>query len=77
MDEFHFVPTTQDGKETDLWITAGPPEMALVRVLEHLPSGWMATLTGQSLTPKQAVMLGLAPNEARKLRSGELATSTP
>jgi hypothetical protein len=68
MNETHIIAASRDGKETELWIAPGSAEQALVRVREHLPAGWMVTLTGNSLTRKQAAVLALGPDEVRKLR---------
>lgn len=66
--QIHIVAASQDGKSSELWISAGSPEAALVKVRQQLPAGWMVTLTGNSLTPKQAAVLHLRPDEARKLK---------
>lgn len=66
MDEIYVIAATQDGKRTELWVAGDTPQRALVRVREHLPPGWMVTLTGESLTDRQAKVLGLNPHEARK-----------
>jgi hypothetical protein len=72
MDEVHIVVASPDGKRKELWVATGTPEAALIQVRQHLPAGWMVTLTGSSLTPQQARVLDLYPNEVRKLRGDEM-----
>jgi len=70
MDAIHILAATKDGKNTELWAVAGTPQRALWQLRERLPSGWMVTLTGNSLTPKQATILDVRQDEPRKLRDG-------
>jgi hypothetical protein len=72
MDEIQIIIASPDGKRKELWVATGTPEAALVQVRQYLPAGWMVTLTGSSLTPQQAAVLDLHPNEVRKLRVDEL-----
>jgi hypothetical protein len=72
MDEIQIIVASPDGKRKELWAATGTPEAALVQVRQHLPAGWMVTLTGSSLTPRQAAVLDLYPNEVWKLRGDEL-----
>lgn len=69
MDEIHLIVASPDGKRKELWAATGTPEAALVQVRQHLPPGWMVTLSGNGLTARQAAVLNLRPNEARKLRT--------
>jgi hypothetical protein len=63
----HVVAATRDDK-TEFWASAAAtPTKALAEVLLHLPSGWIATLTGESLTLGEATELDFRPNEARRL----------
>jgi hypothetical protein len=72
MDEIQIIVASPDGRRKELWAATGTPEAALVQVRQHLPAGLMVTLTGSSLTPRQAAVLDLYPNEVRKLRGDQL-----
>jgi hypothetical protein len=72
----HVVLAIGDG-QTELWAAAtATPRKALAGVLQSLPSGWMVTLTGESLSLEQATELDFRPNEVRKLASHKQAAST-
>ena len=49
-------------------MAATAPEVALLRLRQYLPSGWLVTLTGKSLTSSQAAVLDIRPDEPQKLR---------
>ena len=68
MDEIQLIVASPDGKRKELWAATGTPEAALVQVRQNLPAGWLVTLAGSSLTPREAEVLDLHPNEVRKLR---------
>ena len=53
---------------TELWAVAGSPERALTDVLHCLPSGWIVTLTGETLTPQEAAAFDIHSTEPRKLK---------
>jgi hypothetical protein len=67
MDAIQIIAAKGDGN-TELWAVAGTPERALTDVLRCLPSGWIVTLTGESLTPEEAVELDIHSTEPQKLR---------
>jgi len=52
---------------TELWAVAGTPQKALTDVLRCLPSGWIVTLTGESLTFEEAAALDIHSIEPQKL----------
>jgi hypothetical protein len=67
IQRFYVVAANGDDK-TEFWVAAGTtPTKALAEVVQHLPSGWMATLTGESLTLGEGTELDFRPNEVRKL----------
>jgi hypothetical protein len=63
----YIVAATGDGK-TQLWAAAGTPGRALADVRKYLPSGWIITLTGECLTSREAEILGIGPDDVRKIR---------
>jgi hypothetical protein len=67
MENIQIIAAKGDGS-TQLWAVAGTPDGALREILRCLPSGWIVTLTGESLTPEEAVALDIHSTEPRKLR---------
>jgi hypothetical protein len=54
--------------ETEFWAVATSRERAIPHVRQHLPPGRMIAFTENSLTPLEAMVLGVRPNGVRKLR---------
>ncbi len=63
-----YVVIASRDSEKQLWVAFQTPQVALAQVLQRLPPGWFVTLSGDILTPKEAKILGIQPNEVRKLR---------
>lgn len=62
------VAASPDGKKIEYWAVAAGPQSTLVEVLRRVPKGWMVTLAGESLNPKEAAVLDdVRPFEVRKL----------
>ena len=70
MDAVYLVLASNSGR-TELWAATGSPGKALAQVRDHLPSGWMLTLSGECLLPEAAASLGIVPGEVQYL-SGDL-----
>jgi hypothetical protein len=70
MDAVYLVLASNSGR-TELWAATGSPGKALAEVRNHLPSGWMLTLSGECLLPEAASSLGIIPGEVQNL-SGDL-----
>jgi hypothetical protein len=70
MDEILLLATT-DGTKMEYWAAVGTPEMALMEVRKHLPSGWLVTLSATSLTPREMVALNLNMGTIRALKLTE------
>lgn len=51
----------------ELWAATGTPAKALREVRDHLPSGWLLTLTGQKLSVAEAAALDIPPGGVRWL----------
>ena len=66
MDAIQIIAAKGDGN-TELWAVAGTPERALTDVLRCLPSGWIVTLTGESLTFEEAAAFDIHSTEPQKL----------
>ena len=66
MDAIQIVAAKGNGI-TELWAVAGTPERALTDLLRRLPSGWIVTLTGESLTPDEAAVFDISFSEPQKL----------
>jgi hypothetical protein len=66
MDAVYLVFASKDG-QGQLWAARGAPGKALAEVRDHLPSGSLLTLTGQSLLPEHATALNIRPGEICKL----------
>jgi len=49
------------------WAATGTPAKALGEVRDHLPSGWLLTLTGEKLSAAKAAALDIAPGGVRWL----------
>jgi hypothetical protein len=69
MDAAYLVVASRDG-QTELWAAAGTPGKALAEVRGYLPSGWMLTLTGETLSSEDAATLDIRPGDVRWLRGG-------
>lgn len=68
MDAIQIVAASPDGKnKMEYWAVTAPPQAALVEVLRRVPAGWMVTLAGETLNPREAAVLDLRPFEVRKL----------
>lgn len=68
MDAIQIVAASPDGKnKMEYWAVTAPPQAALVEVLLRVPAGWMVTLAGETLNPREAAVLDLRPFEVRKL----------
>ncbi len=70
MDAVYLVLASNSGR-TELWAATGGPGRALAQVRDHLPSGWMVTLSGECLLSEAAASLGIIPGEVQYL-SGDL-----
>ena len=70
MDAVYLVLASNSGR-TELWAATGSAGKALAQVRDHLPSGWMLTLSGECLLPEAAASLGIVPGEVQYL-SGDL-----
>ncbi len=68
MGTVQVIAAIRDGTNKDYWAVAGTPTEALTEIRQHLPPGWMFTLTGTSLTPKEAAALDMGTDKVRKLR---------
>ena len=66
MDAVYVVLASNVG-QTERWATTGTPGKALAAVRDHLPTGWLLTLTGDCLPPEEAAPLGIVPGEVRCL----------
>lgn len=66
MDAVYVVLASKVG-QTELWATRGTPGKALATIRDHLPSGWLLTLTGQCLPPEEMAPLDIVPGEVRCL----------
>ena len=66
VDEIRIIAAKGDGN-TELWAVTGTPERALTDLLHCLPSGWIVTLTGESLTPEDAAAFDIHSTEPQKL----------
>lgn len=64
MDAVYLVIASKDG-QAELWAASGTPGKALAEVRGYLPSGWMFTLTGETLSPEEAAMLDIRPGNVR------------
>ena len=67
MDAIQIIAAKGNGN-TELWAVAGTPERALSDVLRCLPSGWIVTLTGESLTFEEAAAFDINSNSAEPQR---------
>jgi hypothetical protein len=62
----YVVFASKDG-ESELWAASGTPGEALAAVRSYLPSGWLLTLTGESLSTEMATSLGVSSGDVRQL----------
>jgi len=68
-DEIKIVAASSpDGKKIEYWAVAAEPQIALIEILQRLPSGWMVGLTGENLTLQEAAVLDMYPSGVRKLQ---------
>jgi len=67
MDDVVLINAKGDGR-IELWAVGAPSVRGLEILRQHLPPGWMVSLTGEGLTFKEAAVLDIRPNEVRKLR---------
>lgn len=63
-----YVVLATRGGDAQLWVVADTAEKALAEVMRRLPSDWLITLTGETLTESEAELLDIQPNEARRLK---------
>ena len=75
MDAVYLVIASKDG-QAELWAAAGTPGKALAEVRGYLPSGWMFTLTGETLAPEEAATLDIRPGNVRWLGGSPPLKST-
>ena len=75
MDAVYLVIASKDG-QAELWAASGTPGKALAEVRGYLPSGWMFTLTGETLSPEEAATLDIRPGNVRWL-GGSLPLKSP
>jgi hypothetical protein len=68
MGTVHVIAATRDGTNKEYWAVVGTPTVALTEIRQHLPLGWMVTLTGTSLTPRETAALDMGTDKVRKLR---------
>jgi hypothetical protein len=64
MDAVYLVIASKDA-QAELWAAAGTPGKALAEVRGYLPSGWMLTLTGETLSPEDATKLDIGQGNVR------------
>jgi hypothetical protein len=69
MSAVYLVIASRDG-QAELWAAVGTPGGALAEVRSYLPSGWMLTLTGETLSAEDAATLDIRPGSVRWLRGG-------
>ena len=63
----HIVAATKDSL-TEYWVAATRREEAVAAVQQLLEPGWAASITDRRISPRQAAVLHLRPNDVRKLR---------
>lgn len=51
----------------ELWAATGTPAKALGEVRDHLPSGWLLTLTGEKFSAAKAAALDIPSGGVRRL----------
>ncbi len=66
-DQFTFVDVVTDQSKAYTWIAAAKAGQAVTLVLNVLPEGSTAKLTGARLTAEQGAILKLKPGEVRQL----------
>jgi hypothetical protein len=67
-DKIYVLVAIGNDGETEFWAVATSQERALAHARQYLPPGRIIAFTEHSLTPFEAMVLGVRPDGVRKLR---------